>query len=147
VRSFSIGRGLKKIWIPLILIAVLSVSGLVVSRLHKQFASEDLNANAGAGIEIVQFHPKYLVYDVYGTPGATAKIGYIDDNANLHNLDVTLPWSTTIKTTLPSVMGNIVVQTNDGNDIGCKITVDGTIRDQKESQGMKPQTFCLVKSA
>lgn len=141
------GRLLKKVWIPLLLVAVLSVSALVVSRLHKQFASEDLNANAGAGIEIVQFHPKYLVYDVYGTPGATATVGYIDDNADLHNLNVTLPWSTTIKTTLPSVMGNIVVQTNDGSQIGCRITVDGTIRDQKESQGMKPQTFCLVKSA
>ncbi|MDH6247635.1 MmpS family transport accessory protein [Mycobacterium sp. OTB74] len=142
-----IGRALKKVWIPLILIAVLSVSGLAVSRLHKMFASEDLNANAGAGIEIVQFHPKYLVYDVYGTPGATAKVGYIDDNADLHNLDVTLPWSVTIKTTLPSVMGNIVVQSPDGSEIGCKITVDGTVRDQKETQGMKPQTFCLVKSA
>ena len=28
------------------------------------FASQDLNANAGAGIEIVQFNPKILVYDV-----------------------------------------------------------------------------------
>lgn len=147
MRSFSISRVLKKIWIPILLVAVLSVSGLVVSRLHKQFASEDLNANAGAGIEIVQFHPKYLVYDVYGTPGANAKIGYIDAEANVHNLDVTLPWSVTIKTTLPSVMGNIVVQTPDGSDIGCKISVDGTVRDQKESQGMQPQTFCLVKSA
>jgi hypothetical protein len=147
VQSGLMSRLFKKIWIPVLLIAVLSVSGLVVSRLHKQFASEDLNANAGAGIEIVQFHPKYLVYDVYGTPGASAKIGYIDAEANLHNLDVTLPWSTTIETTLPSVMGNIVVQTNDGSEIGCKITVDGTIRDQKERQGMKPQTFCLVKSA
>jgi len=141
------GRLLKKIWIPLLLVAVLSISAVVVSRLHKKFASEDLNANAGAGIEIVQFHPKYLVYDVYGTPGARATVGYIDADANLHNLDVTLPWSVTIKTTLPSVMGNIVVQTNDGSEIGCKITVDGTIRDQKERQGMAPQTFCLVKSA
>ncbi|WP_370063537.1 MmpS family transport accessory protein [Mycobacterium sp. MAA66] len=140
-------RLLKKVWIPLLLIAVLSVSGIVVSRLHKQFASEDLNANAGAGIEIVQFHPKYLVYDVYGTPGATAKVGYIDAEANLHNLDVTLPWSTTIETTLPSVMGNIVVQSPNGTEIGCTITVDGTVRDQKVQHGTTPQTFCLVKSA
>ena len=57
---------LKRVWIPLVLVVVLAVSGLVVSRLHKMFASEDLNANAGAGIEIVQFNPKILVYDVYG---------------------------------------------------------------------------------
>ena len=60
---------LKRAWIPLVLVVVLAVSGLVVMRLHKMFASQDLNANAGAGIEIVQFNPKILVYDVYGPPG------------------------------------------------------------------------------
>ena len=47
------GRALKHAWIPLLLIVVLAVSGLVVSRLHRMFASADLNAGAGAGIEIV----------------------------------------------------------------------------------------------
>ena len=51
-----VGRWLKTVWIPLVLIVVLAVSGLVVFRLHKQFASADLNAGAGAGIEIVQFN-------------------------------------------------------------------------------------------
>ena len=63
--KISIGSWLKRLWIPLVLIVVLAVSGLVVSRLHKMFASEDLNANAGAGIEIVQFNPKVMVYDVF----------------------------------------------------------------------------------
>lgn len=61
---------LKKVWIPLVLVAVLAVSGLVVSRLHAKFGSENLNAHAGAGIEIVQFNPKVLVYEVYGPPEA-----------------------------------------------------------------------------
>ena len=39
------GRALKKMWIPSLLVVVLAVSGLVVSRLHKVFASQDLNAN------------------------------------------------------------------------------------------------------
>ena len=54
MRSESKGL-LKKVWIPLVLVAVLAVSGLVVSRLHAKFGSENLNAHAGAGIEIVQF--------------------------------------------------------------------------------------------
>ena len=40
------GRVLKKVWIPLVLVVVLAVSGLVVSRLHKMFASQDLNGSA-----------------------------------------------------------------------------------------------------
>ncbi len=57
----------KRAWIPLIVLVVLAVSGLVVTRLHRQFASQNLNANAGAGIEIVQFNPKIMIYDVYGS--------------------------------------------------------------------------------
>jgi GH15 family glucan-1,4-alpha-glucosidase len=41
----------KRSWIPLIVVVVLTVSGLVVSRFHRQFASQNLNANARAGIE------------------------------------------------------------------------------------------------
>ena len=41
------------------------------------------NANAGAGIEIVQFNPKVMVYDVYGSPGSTAQISYFDPDAKV----------------------------------------------------------------
>ena len=41
---------------------------------------------------------------------------------------------------------NIMVQ-GDSDQIGCRITVDGTVRDQKSTDGRNAQTFCLVKSA
>ena len=135
-----------RVWIPLVTVVVLAVSGLIVVRLHEVFGSQDLNAAAGAGIEIVQFNPKIVVYDVFGPPGSTATIDYFDADANTHEVDAALPWSTTISTTLPAVSANILVQ-GDGDQIGCRITVDGTVRDQKSSDGVNAQTFCLVKSA
>jgi hypothetical protein len=130
-----------------VLVVVLALSGLVVSRLHKIFGSADLNANAGAGIEIVQFNPKVVTYEVSGPAGATANINYWDENANTHQVNgAPLPWSFTISTTLPAVSANIMAQT-DGNQISCKITVDGVVREQQNSAGHNAQTFCLVKSA
>jgi len=146
VKAIPVGRGLKKVWIPLVLVVVLAISGLVVSRLHKKFASEDLNANAGAGIEIVQFNPKVLVYDVYGSPGSSAQISYFDPDANVHLVNVTLPWSITLSTTLPAVSANLMAQT-DGDEIGCRVTVNGTVREEQTANGVNAQTFCLVKSA
>ncbi|EUA87518.1 conserved membrane family protein [Mycobacterium ulcerans str. Harvey] len=35
----------------------------------------------------------------------------------------------------------------DGSQIGCRITVDGVVREEKSAAGVNPQTFCLVKSA
>ncbi|MCV7396231.1 MmpS family transport accessory protein [Mycobacterium paraseoulense] len=146
-RTGAVGRLLKRAWIPLVLVVVLAVSALIVSRLHKIFGSQDLNANAGKGIEIVQFNPKVVVYDVTGPPGATANINYWDENANTHQVNAApLPWSATISTTLPSVSANIMAQ-SDSSEISCKITVDGVVREQQNSSGHNAQTFCLVKSA
>ena len=146
MKAIPVGRALKKLWIPLVLIVVLAVSGLVVSRLHKQFASADLNAGAGAGIEIVQFNPKIMVYDVYGSPGTTAQISYFDPDANVHSITASLPWSVTLSTTLPTVSASLMART-DGEQIGCRVTVNGTVREEQSANGVQAQTYCLVKSA
>jgi hypothetical protein len=137
----------KRAWLPLVLVAVLAVSGLVVTRLRGIFGSTDLNAGAGAGIEIVQFNPKVVTYDVFGPPGTIASINYWDAEANTHQVDdAPLPWSHTLSTTLPAVSANIMVQ-GDSDQIGCRITVDGVVREQHKADGHNAQTFCLVKSA
>ncbi len=147
MRAMSISGVLKRAWIPLLLIVVLSISGLAVTRLHKVFASQDLNANSGAGIKIVQFNPKVVKYEIFGNPGATANINYWDADANTHQINnAPLPWEFTVSTTLPTVSANIMAQT-DGGYIGCRITVDGELREHQSSDGHNAQTFCLVKSA
>jgi Mycobacterium membrane protein len=143
----SLNTALRRAWIPLVLIVVLTVSGFGVTRLHRIFGSEDLNANAGAGIQIVQFNPKVVTYEVFGPPGTTAIINYWDAEANTHQVNgAPLPWSHTLSTTLPAVSANIMVQ-GDGDQIRCRITVDGVVREEKTADGLNAQTFCLVKSA
>ena len=48
--------------------------------------------------------------------------------------------------TLPSVSANIMVQA-DGAGVTCRITVDDVVKDERTSDGVNPQTYCLVKSA
>jgi hypothetical protein len=147
VKAIPLTRVVKRAWIPLVLIVVLSISALGVTRLHKIFGSQDLNAGAGAGIEIVQFNPKIVLYEITGPPGTTANINYWDADANTHQVNgAPLPWQTTISTTLPAVSANIMAQ-SDGDEIGCRILVDGVVREQQHSDGHHAQTFCLVKSA
>jgi hypothetical protein len=137
----------RRAWIPIVMVIVFAISGLGVVRLHKIFASQDLNANAGAGVKIVQFNPKIVIYAVFGPVGTTAKIDYFDADANTHEINAApLPWSTTLSTTLSAVTANIMAQ-GDSDQIGCRITVDGTVREEKNGDGVNAQIFCLVKSA
>lgn len=147
MRANPIGGLVKQAWIPLVLIVVLAISGLAVSRLHKMFGSEDLNANAGAGVEIVQFNPKVLLYEVYGPPGSTAQISYFDPDAKVHQVSAPLPWSVTLSTTLPTVSANLMARVDDTGEIGCRVTVNGIVREEKSADGVNAQTYCLVKSA
>jgi hypothetical protein len=57
-----------------------------------------------------------------------------------------LPWSLTLSTTAPSVLPNIVAQ-GDGSSVSCRITVDDEVKDEKTTDGVNAQTFCLVKNA
>ena len=36
---------------------------------------------------------------------------------------------------------------SDGSSITCRITVDGVLKDERTTNGVNAQTFCLVKSA
>lgn len=143
----TIARALKGAWIPLVLTVVLAASVCIVDRLHGIFGSQDPNAGLGPGVEIVQFNPKFVQYDVFGPAGTTASINYWDADANTHQINAApVPWSYTFSTVYPSVSANIVVQ-GDGDQIGCRITVDGVVQRENKSDGLNAQTFCLVKSA
>lgn len=139
-------RFVKRAWIPLVLTVVLAASGYMVDRLHGIFGSQ-ANAGSDPAIEIVQFNPKFVQYDVFGPDGTTASINYWDADANTHQISAApVPWSYTFSTVYPSVSANIMVQ-GDGDQIGCRITVDGVVQRENTSDGLNAQTFCLVKSA
>jgi hypothetical protein len=76
-----------------------------------------------------------------------ADINYLDEQVQPQHLDaVTLPWSFEIVTTLTAVIANVIAQGN-GDSIGCRITVNGVVRDQESAESYHAQTSCLVKSA
>lgn len=141
---------LKRVWLPLLVVVVVAVGGFTVHRVRGYFG-DDGNAESSQVFEDTKpFHPKVVVYDIFnpnGTAGATADINYLDLDAHPQRQDgAGLPWSLTLSTTDPAVSPTIVAQGN-SNTIGCRITVDGVVKDERISNGVSAQTFCIVKSA
>jgi hypothetical protein len=74
-------------------------------------------------------------------------VSYLDENAKPIRADFsTLPWSIQVSTTMPSMFANLVAQ-GDGNAMGCRITVNGQVREERSSTGHEAEAFCLVKAA
>ncbi|GAB4959526.1 hypothetical protein MAHJHV54_09860 [Mycobacterium avium subsp. hominissuis] len=49
-------------------------------------------------------------------------------------------------TTQPGAFSNLVAQGN-SDSLGCRITVDGDVKDERIVNQVNAYTFCLVKSA
>jgi hypothetical protein len=138
----------KRAWIPLAIIALVAIAGFAVYRLHGVFGVHGAASAVSARADDVKpFNPKHVTLEVFGPAGTVADINYLDVNAAPQRVDaMRLPWAYSVATTAPSVSVNVVAQ-SDGEVIGCRITVNGDIKDQRTVAGIHPQTFCLVKSA
>jgi Mycobacterium membrane protein len=131
----------------LVAVLVVAVAGFAIYRLHGIFGSSGNAAqNSGLSNQIVPFNPKQVVLEVFGAPGAVATINYLDVNAQPQQVrNAPLPWSYTITTTEPAVLGNVVAQGN-GDTLGCRITVNGEVKDERTVNKVDAYTFCLDKS-
>jgi hypothetical protein len=139
---------LKRVWMPLLVVMVIVVGGFTVYRIRGYFGA---HGNAGGSSIVFEdtkpFNPKVVIYEIFSPTGTLADINYLDLNADPRRVDSAhLPWSLTLSTTDPAVSPNIVAQGH-SDTIGCRITIDGVVKDERISNGVNAQTFCLVKSA
>jgi MmpS family membrane protein len=139
---------LKRAWVPLVVVVAVVLGSVAVSRLRGVFGSDAIFGATGSSAEpLAPSHLKRVTYEVYG-PGDTAgSVSYLDQKAQPQQADFTsLPWIFTVKTTVPAVIASVVAQGN-SDTIGCRITVNGEVKDERSSVGRHAQTSCLVKAA
>jgi hypothetical protein len=137
----------KRFWIPLVILLVVVLAAFTVDR-FRGFFGQTVLTKPGAGLvnDPEPFNPKVVKYEIFGA-GSEATINYLDLDAQPQKAEnAPLPWSLTLTTTAPAASPNIVAQ-GDGDTITCRITVDGVVKDERTSDGLNAQTFCLVKSA
>ena len=136
-------------WLPLLAVAAVALGVFLIDRLHGAFGSDNEITREGSGIanDAKPFNPKRVTYEVFGPQGATATINYLDLSANPQSLKhAPLPWTLTLSTTAPAASPILLAQ-GDAETIGCRITIDGKVKDEKSGQGVDAFTFCQVKAA
>ena len=135
-------------WIPLVLVVATVISGFAMYRMHGVFGSGQSTGASSEGVDrIVAFNVKRVLYEVYGASGTVGSVSYLDEKAFPQRVDFrSLPWSFEVSTTDPSMVANLVAQ-GDSDTIGCRITVNGELREERSSTGHDAQAFCLVKAA
>lgn len=140
---------LRRYWLLFLVVAVVVIGGFVIYRMRAVFGSDTEITREGSGIlkDATPFNPKRVTYEVFGPASAEATINYLDLSSNPQSLkQVPLPWKLTLTTTSPATTPILLAQGN-AETIGCRITVDGTVKDVKSAHGVDAFVFCQVKSA
>lgn len=138
---------LQRLWIVLVIVPVAAAGALVIYRFHGVFGAQGAAVTGSSGGEIVSNIPKYVTYEVYGPQGTSGMVSYVDERAQSQEATfVSLPWSLTLTTTQPSVFANVMAQ-GDGDQLGCRIIVNGDLRAEQRADGPAAATFCVVKAA
>lgn len=139
---------LRRIWLPVVIVAVLGVGGAAVSQIRGIFGSNPVIVvpqNFAGDAE--RFNEKVVRYEVFGNPGSVVDISYLDlDSVPQRASGVTLPWSLTLSTTDPSTSATLVAQ-GDADSLGCRVFVDDELMAERTVDGHNAQTYCIVKSA
>lgn len=136
----------KRVWLPALIVVAVAIGGFSVAYLRSVFGSDGAVVTPVGSDTAEKFNPKVVVYEVFGT-GTSAVINYTDLSGLPQKTgEVSLPWSLRLETTIPSVQPNLVVQ-GDGQSIGCRVTVDDEVKDERTAEGVNAATYCLVKAA
>jgi hypothetical protein len=139
---------LKRAWVALVVAMVVALGSVAVLRLRGVFGSDAIFSSTASQAEpLRQVNVKQVTYEVLGPGGTAGSVSYVNKDSHPEQAHFnSLPWTYTITTTMSSVIANVVAQGNSDN-IGCRITVNGDLKDEHYSSEHHAQTFCLVKAA
>lgn len=129
-------------------VIVVALVGFSIHRLHGVFGSDNVVSRPGAdALENTGYNPKRVLFEVFGTPGSVATINYLDENAQPQRVDdAPLPWSQALTTDEPTLFADLRAQ-GDGTSIGCRITVNGVVKDERSTDNVNGYISCLDKTA
>jgi Mycobacterium membrane protein len=148
MKSSSIGRLVKRRWTVIVAVLVVAVVAFTVDRLHGIFGSHNTVSRPSAdSLHNTGYDPKRVLFVVFGSPGSVATINYLDEHAQPQRVDdATLPWSRLLTTEDPTLFADLRAQ-GDGDSIGCRITVNGVVKDERSTSNVNGYIACLDKSA
>ncbi|MGB9303617.1 MAG: MmpS family transport accessory protein [Mycobacterium sp.] len=131
---------------PLVGVVVVSVGLVGMWKVH-QFSEPPPVPTVNLPQAPPEFTPKQLTYELFGSIGDGGMLVYADIDGHPHRVDLTdLPWSHTETTTLTVVSGSISAQVR-GGQVGCRIRVNGVVRNEQSNSDQDAHVFCIVKSA
>jgi hypothetical protein len=142
------GRVFSKLWLPAVVLVVIAIVSYGVNAVrHMSEAITNPPAKSSIPATVVQINPKNVTYEVFGTLRSGGKVTYADlDSRPIEVTLASLPWSHSETTMASSATLSLVAQV-DGDSVGCRIIVNGEVRDEHSITHEGAAVACTVTAA
>ena len=141
-------RILGKLWAPAVILAVFATVGYGVNTVRGMSANiSHPPVTSTIPATVIQINPKNVTYEAFGDLGSSGTVTYADLNSRPIEVTLTsLPWSVSETTMSPSATLSLVMQV-DGDAAGCRILVNGKVRDEHLVSHPSAAVACTVTAA
>jgi hypothetical protein len=141
-------RIFSKLWLPAVVLVVIAIVSYAVNAVrHMSEAITNPPVASSIPATVVQINPKNVTYEVVGDLGSGGKVVYADLDSNPVEVTLaSLPWSHSETTMSPSATLSLVTQVN-GSALGCRIIVNGEVRDEHSVSHEGAAVSCTVTAA
>ena len=138
----------SKLWLPVLILVVIAIVGYGVNTVRDTSdAISNPPVTRSIPATVVQINPKNVTYEVFGDLGSGGKVTYADlDRRPIEVTLASLPWSHSETTMSPSASLSLVAQV-DGSSLGCRIIVNGQVRDEHSVSHEGAAVACTVTAA
>ena len=148
VRRRNTQRILGRLWAPAVILAVIAIAGygvMTIRGMNADISHPPLTSAIPA--TVIQINPKNVTYEAFGDLGGGGRVTYADlDSKPIAVTLASLPWSHSETTMSPSATLSLVMQV-DGDAAGCRIAVDGVVRDEHLVSHPSAAVVCTVTAA
>lgn len=134
-------------WLVAVIAVAASLAFVSVAKVRELSAPSGPVVSPKGAPKLPSFAPKHVVYMVFGTSAGAGTLTYLDVDSRPHRVDFAdLPWSHEEVTTRTSMLANLMAQST-GDQLGCRIIVNGEVRDEQIQSREQASVACKVKSA
>ncbi|NGX07657.1 membrane protein [Mycobacteroides franklinii] len=137
---------MRNAWVYLVVLAVLTVAALFIFKLRSTDIPDEAAGTVSRLPTLGSLTERTIQYEAVGPAGTPATVSYLDDDGHNQNVDTVLPWQEALRTVEPSLVTSMVVQSN-VTGVGCRITVNGKVRDEQVATATGGIASCKVQVA
>lgn len=137
---------MKTGWVYLVVLAVVAAAGGLIYSVRTSPIPDETTGYVLALPKLGDPVARQISYEASGPEGTSVTVSYLGEDIRSRDLTAVLPWTQSLKTSAGAFMAALIVQSPTSR-IGCRITVDGVVRDEQVSKSEAGTVSCRVQIA